>query len=86
MIADFTGLTTRANLSQLILSSSTATVYVDNVYFRDAGVTPPPTALDVFADDYATGVTFAPFGGSTNALAVDTAEKHGQACQYTATC
>jgi len=33
-LASFTGLTTRAHLSQLILSASNATVYVDNAYFH----------------------------------------------------
>jgi hypothetical protein len=36
----------------------------------------PLFAGPVFTDDYATGVTFAPFGGSTNALAVDPLEHH----------
>ena len=33
-LADFTGLTTRSNLAQLILSSDPNTVYVDNIYFH----------------------------------------------------
>jgi len=33
-LASFTGMTARAHLAQLILSSSSATVYVDNVYFH----------------------------------------------------
>ncbi len=39
-----------------------------------SGDTSLPTGLVVFSDDYATGVTFAPFGGSNNAVSVDTAE------------
>jgi len=33
-LSSFTGLTNRGHLAQLILSSSTATVFVDNVYFH----------------------------------------------------
>jgi len=33
-LSSFAGLTTRAHMAQLILSSSTATVFVDNVYFH----------------------------------------------------
>lgn len=36
----------------------------------------PLFAGPVFTDDYAAGVTFAPFGGSTNALSVDPLEHH----------
>jgi hypothetical protein len=36
----------------------------------------PLFAGPVFTDDFAPGVTFAPFGGSTNDLAVDTLEHH----------
>ena len=39
-----------------------------------SGDTSLPTGVVVFADDYGTGVSFAPFGGSTNAVSVDTAE------------
>lgn len=34
-LASFTGLASRAHLAQLVLSSSSATVFVDNVYFHD---------------------------------------------------
>jgi hypothetical protein len=34
----FTGLTTKAHIAQMIISSSTSTVYVDNVYFWSTGV------------------------------------------------
>ncbi len=33
-LASFSGLTSRAHLAQLVLSSSTATVFIDNVYFH----------------------------------------------------
>jgi Secretion system C-terminal sorting domain/Bacterial Ig-like domain (group 2) len=53
-LSNFTGLKARAKLAQLILSSSTATVFVDNVYFYKAAVVvatspttsaPTPTAV-----------------------------------------
>jgi len=47
-LADFTGLTTRAHLAQLILSSSTSTVYVDNIYFWK-NTTAPVSLIDFSA-------------------------------------
>lgn len=41
----------------------------------DATIDVAPSTFPVFADSYAKGVTFVPFGGSSNALAVDTAVK-----------
>lgn len=43
----------------------------------DSGTVTPSDAgtLVVFGDDYLAGVTFAPYGGSTNALTVDTTQK-----------
>jgi hypothetical protein len=73
-LSAFTGLTTRANLSQLILSSSGANVWIDNVFLHATAA--PPASAVVFADDYAAGVTFAPFGGSTNDVAVDGTQAH----------
>ncbi|WP_420441974.1 Ig-like domain-containing protein [Candidatus Palauibacter sp.] len=43
-LADFTNLTSRANLAQLIISGDPNTVYVDNVYFRSGKAPPAPTA------------------------------------------
>jgi hypothetical protein len=34
-LADFTGLTTRGHIAQLILSGDPNTVFIDNVYFRN---------------------------------------------------
>ncbi len=68
-LTDFAGLTTKANIAQLIYSGDTAgaiTVYVDNVYFYDAGTTgatsptaaaPAPTAdaadvISMFSNAY----------------------------------
>ena len=43
-LADFTNLTSRANLAQLIISGDPNTVYVDNIYFRSGEAPPAPTA------------------------------------------
>lgn len=45
-LADFTGLTTRGHLGQMIISGDPNTVYVDNIYFYDADL---PTAPQVSA-------------------------------------
>jgi hypothetical protein len=37
-MANFTGLTARQNLAQMILSGSTATMFIDNIYFFKTGV------------------------------------------------
>ncbi|MEN9613169.1 MAG: hypothetical protein RLZZ628_3983 [Bacteroidota bacterium] len=68
-LSDFTSLKARAHLAQMILSSSNSTVYVDNVYFYKNP--PADPTLAIFTDAYATGVTFAPFGGSVNDVTVD---------------
>ena len=72
-LSRFTGLASRSHLAQLILSASNATVFVGNVYFYKYVA---PTSLPVFTDDYGPNVSFAPFGGSTNAVSVDTAQHH----------
>jgi uncharacterized protein YbaA (DUF1428 family) len=51
-MSDFTGLTRRANLAQLILSGSLKTFYVDNVYFYSTAAPTAPTTA-------ATAPTFA---------------------------
>jgi hypothetical protein len=42
-LSDFTALTTRQHIGQLILSGDLDTVYVDNVYFYDSGIPSQPT-------------------------------------------
>ena len=42
----------------------------------NTAVPPPVTTLPVFTDDYATGMSFAPFSGSVNAVTVDNTEHH----------
>lgn len=44
-LANFTGLTTRSNLAQLIISGDPNTVYVDNVYFSLQGVSGTDASL-----------------------------------------
>ena len=41
-LTDFTNLTTREHLAQLVISGDPDTVYVDNVYFYDAGLSTEP--------------------------------------------
>jgi hypothetical protein len=41
-LSAFTGLTGRGHLAQLIISGSSATIYLDNVYFFRGAVPPPP--------------------------------------------
>jgi serine/threonine protein kinase len=43
-LANFTGLTTRAHLAQLILVSDPKTVFIDNVYFSSSGVPSAPVS------------------------------------------
>lgn len=43
-LASFTGLTTKAHLAQMIISGNPNTVYVDNIYFYDAGAVLVPTS------------------------------------------
>ncbi len=45
-LADFTGLTTRSNMAQYIFSGSLSQVFLDNLYFYDEAVTPPPTPTE----------------------------------------
>jgi hypothetical protein len=68
-LSNFTGLTARAHLAQMLLVSSNSTVFVDNVYFYKNP--PADPNLAIFADAYAAGVTFAAFGGSVNAISID---------------
>ncbi len=46
-LSAFTGLTGRGHLAQMILSGSSPTLYVDNVYFFKGAAPPPPTGPTV---------------------------------------
>lgn len=85
-LANFTGLTKRAHLAQLVLSGTVPNVYVDNVYFYNNGKAAPPSApttaaptptfnaanvVSVFSDAY------------TNIAGTDLNPNWGQATQVT---
>lgn len=59
--------------SDLVGNASTLAATASQAY--DTRVVLTPT-LRVFTDDYASGLSFAPFGGSVNALSVDTTVAH----------
>ncbi len=48
-LSAFTGLTGKGHLAQMILSGSSPTVYLDNVFFYKGAVPPPPTGPTVAA-------------------------------------
>jgi hypothetical protein len=48
-LSSFTGLTNRAHLAQLVLSGDLPNVYIDNVYFYNAGTITPPSGPTVAA-------------------------------------
>ncbi|NND47511.1 MAG: glycoside hydrolase family 16 protein, partial [Woeseiaceae bacterium] len=80
-LSDFqdAGLLSVSDLNQLVIDPTPdgTALYVANVYFyNEGGVSTDPV---VFADDYGTGVSFAPFGGSVNNLTVDTTEVYSGA-------
>ncbi len=62
-LSSFTGLTSRANLGQMVLSGTLPNIYMDNVYFYRTPVTPPTAApvpttpaedvsFSIFSDSY----------------------------------
>jgi hypothetical protein len=87
-LANFTGLTNRAHLAQLVLSGDLPNVYIDNVYFRNAGaVTPtgpttaapvptrnPADVISVFSDTYTNvaGTDFNPNWGQATVVSQKT--------------
>ncbi|MGC3999342.1 MAG: Ig-like domain-containing protein [Anaeromyxobacter sp.] len=72
----FSGLAARAHLAQLVLSSSSSTVYVDNVYLYTTGEEPPVGGGTVFDDALATDLAYSPFGGSAGAPSSDANVNH----------
>lgn len=72
-LSAFPGLTARAHLAQLILSGSSSTVYVDNVYLWRAPL-PPPTAPTTAppAPTYAAGDAIALLSAAYPNVTVDT--------------
>jgi len=69
-LADFTGLTTREHFAQLVISGTYETVFVDNIYFYDAGTPAEPTTsaptpshsetnvFSIFSNAYTTNTEF----------------------------
>ena len=72
-LSSFTGLNARANISQIFLSvdDPAQTVFYDNIIFYQAPSVPTFGGV-VFDDNFGTGVSFVPFGGSVNNVTVDT--------------
>jgi len=70
-LASFTGLTTRAHLAQMVLSSSNATVYVDNVYLYASAAPTEPTSAAPTPTQAAGGVTSVFSNAYTN-VTIDT--------------
>ena len=72
-LSSFTGLTTKGHLAQLIISGSSPTVYLDNVYFVKLPVA-PPTAPTTAAPTptYAAGNVVSLFSNAYTNVAVDT--------------
>lgn len=72
-LSSFTGLTTKGHLAQLIISGSSPTVYLDNVYFVKLTVA-PPTAPTTAAPTptYAAANVVSLFSNAYTNVAVDT--------------
>ena len=75
-LSAFTGLRGRARLAQMILSSSSGTIWVDNVYFWRAPTAPPPAAAAPAtappAPTYAAGDVVALLAAAYPTVPVDT--------------
>jgi hypothetical protein len=82
-MSSFSGLTTKTHLAQMVLSGDLPNVYVDNVYFNNAGTTPtaPTTAapvpaysaanvISIFSDSYTNvgGTNLGPDWGQATAV------------------
>jgi Bacterial Ig-like domain (group 2) len=79
-LSSFTGLTSRSNLAQMVLSGSIPNVFIDNVYFYKNPTTPPGPApaptrlpanvLSIFSDTYTNvaGTDFNPNWGQTTVV------------------
>lgn len=48
-LADFTGLSSRTNLAQMVLSATFPNLYIDNVYFYGESIAPPPVGSPTVA-------------------------------------
>ncbi len=71
----FVGLTSRANLAQMIIVGSSPTTYIDNVYFYDVAAPPPPATEPTVAAPtpaYAAGDVISLFSNAYTNVAVNT--------------
>ena len=73
-LASFTGLAGTGHLAQIIISGSSRTVYLDNVYFYAGAAPPPPAAPTVAAPTpvVASGSVVSLFSNAYTNVAVDT--------------
>jgi len=70
-LAAFSGLITRGHLGQLIISGDLSTVYIDNIYFYDAGQQTAPN-IPAPAPDEDPGLVISLFSDVYSNVAVDT--------------
>ncbi len=72
-LASFTGLSAKNKVQQLLfVGAGPMDLFIDNVYFYNSAGG-GPGGSHVFFDGYDPGVSFADFGGATNAVSVDAA-------------
>lgn len=71
-LAAFTGLTTRGNLAQLVISGSLKTLYLDNVYFYRTGAAPTAPTTAASAPTFAATNVLSLFSNAYPNNAVDT--------------
>ncbi|MDZ4862707.1 MAG: Ig-like domain-containing protein [Gemmatimonadota bacterium] len=72
--SSFPGLTSRAHLAQIIISGSSSTAYLDNVYFFKGSTPPPPTGPTVAAPTptVASGSVISLYSNAYTNVTVDT--------------
>jgi hypothetical protein len=68
------GLVTAAGAGQATITAAVGNLMATRAFTITAEA---PTTVVVFGDDYGADLVFAPFGGSTNALTIDTTNPHG---------
>lgn len=85
-LSEFTGLTTKAHIAQIVFSGSAGTIFIDNVYFNKVAIVAPPAAAPYAPVTFETGeygstwvlTSFDnPSGGSTASLLASNPNKTG---------
>ncbi|MFZ0391791.1 MAG: Ig-like domain-containing protein [Calditrichia bacterium] len=71
-LSEFTGLTSRAHLAQMVLSGDPNTVYVDNVYLYNSGSTPAEPAAPAPAPAFPAADVISLFSNAYTSVTVDT--------------